>query len=155
MNLDKKILELYNNKDIDRQLNKLISRSVTTLNFDEIESIKLETIWKCIESYNEHRGIKFSTYLCRAFINNLRRESNKFKPGLEISREIPDSSFNKFEFIDSLSVLPEKYKSIIIDKFIDGLNNSEIAKKYEYSNESARRNVNNAIFYAKHRVYGV
>ena len=49
---------------------------------DQLESIKLNTLWECAKKYNPDRGTKFTSYLYQnlvyAFKNELKRNIREF-----------------------------------------------------------------------------
>ena len=61
--MDKSFEDLVEDPDIVNIMNKVSCNFQRGLDFDEIQSIKLDTLWKCVKNYDTSKGAKFTTYL--------------------------------------------------------------------------------------------
>ena len=73
-----KIDKLLKDPDIVNIMNCVSNKYNRSIDRDEIESIKMITLWKCIDKYDESRGAKFTSYLYQqlsfAFKNELKKK---------------------------------------------------------------------------------
>ena len=73
--------EYWKSSDVQNIMNKVANRYKKSIDMDDIESIKMQTLWRCIDKYDESRGTKFTSYLYQqitfAFKNKLKKK-NKF-----------------------------------------------------------------------------
>ncbi len=114
--------ELKNPKNI-KILNYL--SSIRGLDRDEIEQLKLITLWKSINTFNENKGCKFSTHLyntCRyTFLDHLKKRQIKTVDNLDVT---------KYNYSNIVDELPELYRIIIEDRFIYKYSVIEMLHKY-------------------------
>ena len=61
--MDKSFEDYLNDTNIVNIMNKVASRYKRAIDLDEIESIKMLTLWKCVDKYDPERGAKFTSYL--------------------------------------------------------------------------------------------
>lgn len=105
---------------------------IEDLNQDEINQLKLITLWESIESFNNKRGCIFSTHLynsCRfKFLKHINKNKEK-KVVLEYIEQSCEDKPNKeeFEIIDELPIL---YRSILKDRFYYKINLVNLSKMY-------------------------
>ena len=111
---------------------------------DDISSLRLEILWKCLNSFDESRGVKFTTFLYQqlnyAMMNQLRirrREKNG------IPFDICQVPKDNIEVL--LSDLDDNQKKILKQRYLDRMTMVEIGEKNGYSRETARRAVNSAL----------
>jgi RNA polymerase sigma-70 factor (ECF subfamily) len=150
---DAEIIELsLENKEafsfiIDRYQDKLrrYVRRLTSFSDDYIDDVLQEVFIKVyinINSFNS--GLSFSSWIYRIAHNEtisyFRRNKKhmdatnlyddddllEFASELDIEKELYKEYFNKI-FTESISELPEKYKSVIVLKFIEGKDYDEIS----------------------------
>ena len=73
--MDKTFEEKWESSDVQNIMNKVANRYRTAIDFDDIESIKMQTLWRCIDRYDPDKGTKFTSYLYQqlsfAFKNKL------------------------------------------------------------------------------------
>lgn len=97
------------------------------LSREEIHQLKLITLWKSINSFDEKRGCKFSTHLyntCRfTFLDHLKKKTIKTADNIEIA---------KYEHDNILDELPLLYKVIIEDRFVYKYTIVEMLQKYSF-----------------------
>jgi len=96
------------------------------LDKDEIEQLKLITLWKSINSFNEEKGCLFSTHLyntCRyTFLDFFKKKQIKTVDNIDIAK------YNSDNIIDELPLL---YKTIIEDRFVYKFTMIEMSGKYK------------------------
>tara|TARA_Y100001938_G_scaffold147891_1_gene230183 strand:- start:729 stop:1193 length:465 start_codon:yes stop_codon:yes gene_type:complete len=145
--MDKTFENYWNKIDIQNIMNKVAGRYKSAIDFDDIESIKMQTLWKCIEKYDKSRGSKFTSYLYQqlsfAFKNKLKSKKVEFANG-EIEKPDPRSR-NKYEVIDILTGLDADLEEVITQRFYHNMTMVEIGHANGYSRETARRRLKKAI----------
>ena len=85
-----KIEKLLKDSNIVNIMNAVANRYSRSIDRDEIESIKMITLWKCRDKYDPTRGAKFTSYLYQqlsfAFKNHYDMRENA-KKLMEINRD--------------------------------------------------------------------
>ena len=147
-----KIDKLLKAPNIVNIMNAGSSRDTRSIARDEIESIKMITLWKCIDKYDASRGAKFTSYLYQqlsfAFKNELKkRKQMLYLDSVKLDFIKSDSVYRDScrEFIDTLLGLPEDVSSILKQRYLGNMTMVEIAKANGYSRETARRRLKRAI----------
>ena len=146
--MDRVFEDLVEDPDIVNIMNKVVSKFQKGLDLDEIQSVKLETLWKCVENYDTSKGAKFTTYLHNqlnyAFINKLKKKKSHFNLG-EINSSIIDDRDHSHDAHDVMNGLPNDISQILHQKYFYNMTMVEIGKANGYSRETARRRLKNAI----------
>jgi DNA-directed RNA polymerase specialized sigma subunit len=132
------------NIDYRKIMDSVCAKYCRSVDPDDISSLRLEVLWKCLNNFDEGRGVKFTTYLYQqlnyAMMNQLRIRRRE-KNGIPF-----DICHNPKENIEVLlSDLNEDQQKILKQRFLDRMTMIEIGKKNGYSRETARRAVNNAL----------
>ena len=143
--------EKWNDSNIRNIMNKISNRYEKNIDLDDIESIKMNTLWKCIQKYDKNRGTKFTSYLYQqlsyAFKNKVKKKrvefnvNNSFGGPDKVDTNYP----NALEVIDIVNDLEPEMAHIIEQRFYNNMTMKEIGKKNGYSRETARRKLKNAI----------
>ena len=80
--MDKTFEEKWESSDVQNIMNKVANRYRTAIDFDDIESIKMQTLWRCIDRYDPDKGTKFTSYLYQqlsfAFKNKLKKKRREY-----------------------------------------------------------------------------
>ena len=145
--MDKIFEEYWNKIDIQNIMNKVAGRYKGSIDFDDIESIKMQTLWNCIKKYDPTRGSKFTSYLYQqlsfAFKNKLKTKSIEYS---NISLEKQDfRADTRHEVIDVLTGLDADLTEVIQQRFYHNMTMVEIGEANGYSRETARRRLKKAI----------
>ena len=152
-----KIEKLLKDSDIVNIMNAVANRYSRSIDRDEIESIKMITLWKCKNKYDPTRGAKFTSYLYQqlnfAFKNELKKKKqmlyldNFQLDFIKCDREGNRSNHGDAgrEFTDVLTGLPDEVSSILKQRFLGNMTMVEIAKANGYSRETARRRLKKAV----------
>jgi len=139
------------NPDVVNIMNAVSNKYSKSIDLDEIDSIKMLTLWKCVKKFDPDRGAKFTSYLYQqlsfAFKNELKKKKQMwYRDNAQIdvinSNEDYDSHI---EFRDTISGLPEEVSTILKQRFLGNMTMVEIAKANGYSRETARRRLKTAI----------
>lgn len=130
---------------------------------DEIKSIIMDTLWNCIDKYDNQKNVKFSSYLYRSIQNNARRVyKKKIK---ECKEKHLIDNFHSILIKDNRSVeeardilmsikdLNEELYDILIYKFYYNMTNKEIGEKNGYGKEAARKKLKKALNLCREIVY--
>jgi len=137
----------WNDSDVKSIMNKVSNKYKNNIDLDDIESIKMNTLWSCIKKFDDSKGTKFTSYLFQqltyAFKNKVKSKRVEFN-----FEEIEKSDINyqdKLEVIDIMNGLDEEAVNILQQKFYQNMTMKEIGKSNGYSRETARRKFKNAI----------
>ena len=74
--MDKTFEEYWNSSDIQNIMNKVANRYKNAVDFDDIESIKMQTLWRCMDKYDSDRGTKFTSYIYQQLSLKTRLKRN-------------------------------------------------------------------------------
>lgn len=159
--MDKNIENYLKNMDIVRIMNKVSSSYVKNIDHDEIESIKMDTLWYCINKYDPEKGTKFTTYLYQQLSFAFRSKVKKKKTNKEFSSsnllsfclgasacEKTQSDMNCYDILEGL---PADISGIIKQRFINNMTMNEIGTENGYSRETARRKLIKAVKICKEK----
>lgn len=145
----KTLKEFLNDGSVIAIMNSVCNRYRRAIDADQIESIKTNTLWKCVQNYDISHGAKFTSYLyqqlsfaCKNELKKLNREyatENICQNTVDPRSSLPESMS---EFVDGL---PEEDAEIIVQRFVYNMTMIEIAEANGYSRETARRRVSKAI----------
>lgn len=145
--MDKNFEEYWKSIDIQNIMNKVASRYKNAIDFDDIESIKMQTLWKCIDKYDPNRGTKFTSYLYQqitfAFKNKLKKKRVEFNSGSLEKVDIKNKS--RMDVLDILIGLDPEMRDILNKRFYYNMTMVEIGQSNGYSRETARRRLEKAI----------
>ncbi len=146
IDINDKFASKWNDSNVSNIMNKVANRYRRNIDVDEIESIKMNTLWKCIEKHDEDKS-KFTSFLYSQLSFALKNKVKKKK--LEYnSPSIEKEDFKavvSMEYTDIVSGLPEETREILNQRFYQNLTMKEIGKINGYSRETARRRLKNAI----------
>lgn len=132
------------------------NRFSKNIDFDQLESIKLNTLWQCLRKYDETKGAKFTSFLYQqltfAFKNELKKKKKEFPTeNIDINQSVNNSVQLDYELMDGI---PTDMKNLILQKYIYNMTMVEIGEANGYSRETARRKLAKAvkIFKQKNKV---
>ena len=139
--------EYWKSSDVQNIMNKVANRYKKSIDMDDIESIKMQTLWRCIDKYDESRGTKFTSYLYQqitfAFKNKLKKKRMEFNND---SIEKQDTNtVNRMEVFDILTGLEPELRDVIDKRFYHNMTMVEIGESNGYSRETARRRLKKAL----------
>jgi RNA polymerase sigma factor (sigma-70 family) len=139
--------EYWKSSDVQNIMNKVANRYRKSIDMDDIESIKMQTLWRCIDKYDETRGTKFTSYLYQqitfAFKNKLKKKRMEFNND-SIEKQDTNTG-NKMEVFDILTGLEPELRDVIDKRFYHNMTMVEIGKSNGYSRETARRRLKKAL----------
>lgn len=114
---------------------------------DQLESIKLNTLWECTKKYDETRGAKFTSFLYQqltfAFKNELKRKKKEFST--ENIESLQLVTTNDQDIYDIMNEVSPDVSRIILQKYLYNMTMVEIGQANGYSRETARRKLSKAI----------
>lgn len=146
--MDKTFEDLVKDPDIVNIMNKVSSKFQNNIDFDDIQSVKLDTLWKCVENYDSTKGAKFTTYLHNqlnyAFRNNLKKKKPQVNLG-ELHTSVVGSHDYSRDAHDVVNGLPTDISHILEQRYLYNMTMVEIGQANGYSRETARRRLKNAI----------
>jgi RNA polymerase sigma factor (sigma-70 family) len=136
--------EANDNMDYRRIMDKVGSRYNRAVDQDELESLKLLTLWECTKNYDPSRNMKFTSYLYQQLDykikNFLKKRSREFTNS---TIEAPYTPKENFEIL--IDGLNGESQSVLRQKFLGNMTMEEIGKANGYSRETARRKVKKAL----------
>lgn len=139
--------EYWKSSDVQNIMNKVANRYKNSIDMDDIESIKMQTLWRCIDKYDESRGTKFTSYLYQqitfAFKNKLKKKRMEFNNDSIEKQDI--NTVNKMEVFDILTGLEPELRDVIDKRFYHNMTMVEIGESNGYSRETARRRLKKAL----------
>lgn len=146
-NINQQFEEKWNDSNIRNIMNKIANGYKRNIDIDDIESIQMNTLWKCIEKYDKNRGTKFTSYLYQqlsyAFKNKVKKKRVEFHVE---DFDTQDTNYCKrLEVIDVMHGLKADDVNILEQRFYKNMTMKEIGKRNGYSRETARRKLKNAI----------
>jgi RNA polymerase sigma factor (sigma-70 family) len=147
--MDKNIESYLKDKNIINIMNKVSFPYSNNIDCDEIDSMKMDVLWDCINKYDPKRGSKFTSYLYQQLSFALRSRVKKKKK--EYASEYVQDSMtcpktqSDMNCYDMLEGLPLDVSSIIRQRFVDNMTMKEIGSVNGYSRETARRKLIKAV----------
>jgi RNA polymerase sigma factor (sigma-70 family) len=151
--MDKNIETYLNDPNIKGIIATVSNKFSRAIDRDEISSISMCTLWRCINKYDSTRGAKFTSYLYQqlvyAFKNELKKRNTEF------SSESFEKSFSeedKTEVFEIMESLPSNMKHVLKQRYFGNMTMAEIANENGYSRETARRRLKKAISLCKNIV---
>ena len=165
--MDKDIENYLKDKNILNIMNKVSFPYKNNIDYDEIDSIKMDILWDCIKKYDPERGSKFTSYLYqqlsfafRSRVKKKRREysgwGNEFQDdrgstrGGERLQNLRKTS-SDMNFYDIIEGLPSDVSDIIKQRFMENMTMKEIGSANGYSRETARRKLLKAVKICKEK----
>lgn len=146
-NLNEKFEEKWNDSNVRNIMNKVSNRYKRNIDLDDIESIQMNTLWQCIEKYDEERGTKFTSYLYQQLSYAMKNKVKKKRVEFQVEQfDKQDTNYsNKLQVLDIMGGLDSETVNILEQRFFHNMTMKEIGKKNGYSRETARRRLRNAI----------
>ncbi len=139
--------DYWKSSDVQNIMNKVANRYKNAIDFDDIESIKMQTLWKCIDKYDSSRGTKFTSYLYAqitfAFKNKLKKKRIEFNN--DSLEKVDPRTKSRLDVFDILTGLDPELKDVIDKRFYHNMTMVEIGESNGYSRETARRRLKKAI----------
>ena len=175
-NIDVIFEEKWNCTDIQNIMYKVTNSYRAKIHDDDIESTKMETLWRCLLKFDESRGSKFTSYFYQQLsyaMKNLWKVESKHSPtylsdttsdkgsnkntklvknnaeSLDIESQKDVNMENHMECIDIVTGLKDEYNKLLNQRFYRNMTMKEIGRENGYSRETARRKLKNAIKYCK------
>ena len=130
-------------------INKVCSKYSKIIPRDELDRCKLIALWEALKAYDPEKGQKFTSFLynridweCKKQLYdiNKRNRQKKYNAALHFSEDA-----NEIEINDVIEKLHPRLSKVIYQRFFERLTMEEIAKENDYSRETARRYILNAL----------
>ena len=153
---NKKFEDAINNDYYKKIMHKVCNENLKGIaTKDEIKSLIMNTLWNCIQKFDDSKKVKFSSYLYRSIQNNSRRiyksKAREFRniEYIENYHSIPDNDFNNKQEVRDILMsvvdLNPELHNILIQKFYYNMTNKEIGQANGYGKEAARKKLKKAI----------
>ncbi len=145
-NINQKFEDLWNSSDVKNIMNKVCNRYKNNIDVDDIESIKMDVLWKCINKHDPEKS-KFTSYLYQQITYAMKNKIKKKR--VEFNCDVIEKLDNNYEYtlnvIDIMTGLDEETSNILNQRFYHNMTMTEIGRKNGYSRETARRRLKAAI----------
>jgi len=152
--MDKTFEEKWESSDVQNIMNKVANRYRTAIDFDDLESIKMQTLWRCIDRYDPDKGTKFTSYLYQqlsfAFKNKLKKKRKEYN--VDTLESVDRKIQNAMEVKDMITGLDPEHADILNKRFYYNMTMQEIGTSNGYSRETARRRLKTALKICKKMV---
>jgi RNA polymerase sigma factor (sigma-70 family) len=139
--------EYWTSSDIQNIMNKVSNRYKKAIDFDDIESIKMQTLWKCMDKYDASRGTKFTSYLYAqlsfAYKNKIKKKRREFN--VDIIENVDRKQAARYEVRDILMGLDPEDRDVLNKRYYHNMTMLEIGRSNGYSRETARRRLKKAL----------
>lgn len=140
--------EKWNDPSVQSIMTKVSNRYRRSIDFDDIDSISMDTLWTCVDKYDPSKGMKFTSYLYQqlsyAFKNKIKKK-NPLYNNIENLEKIDEDFDNQMEVAEFLVGLDDDVIKIIEQRFYKNMTMVEIGQTNGYSRETARRRVQKAV----------
>jgi len=159
------------NKDNQNIMNKVAKAYMKNIDTRDIESIKMDALWRVMNKYDPSKGTKFTSYLYQQLSYAFKTWVKKAEKNLEFTQGIRPSGTGWGEDLNSpgedavdindlnsrlvsdiITGLPADVVEILNQRFYNNMTMKEIAQENGYSRETARRRVKKAVILCKGRV---
>tara|TARA_B100002019_G_scaffold282003_1_gene286736 strand:+ start:374 stop:850 length:477 start_codon:yes stop_codon:yes gene_type:complete len=147
--MDKNIENYLKDKNIINIMNKVSFPYKNNIDCDEIDSIKMDILWNCINNYDPKRGSKFTSYLYQqlsfAFRSRVKKKKKEYASEFVRDNTACLKTQSDMNCYDMLEGLPLDVSCIIKQRFVDNMTMKEIGSVNGYSRETARRKLIKAV----------
>lgn len=134
------------NKDILSFLGK-----IKGLSTQEIEQLKLITLWESIETFKPEKGCLFTTHLYnRCYYKYLDYMKEKYLPTFDFP-DIYEAKKNT-NTEELLEGIPKLYKMVLEDRFIYNFTTVELLKKYKVTRKQLKILIEDSIIRLKENI---
>ena len=151
--MDKTFEEKWKSSDVQNN-EQGSNRYRTAIDFDDLESIKMQTLWRCIDRYDPDKGTKFTSYLYQqlsfAFNNKLKKKRKEYN--VDTLESVDRKIQNAMEVKDMITGLDPEHADILNKRFYYNMTMQEIGTSNGYSRETARRRLKAALKICKKMV---
>jgi len=145
-NINQKFEDLWNDSDVQNIMNKVSNRYSRNIDLDDIESIKMDVLWKCIDKHDPNKS-KFTSYVYQQLSYAMKNQLKKKK--VEFNRNplerVDDDYKNQLDVIDFVTGLEDEHHKILEQRFYKNMTMAEIGRTNGYSRETARRRLRAAL----------
>ena len=142
-----KFEEHWTSSDIQNIMNKVSNRYRNAIDFDDLESIKMQTLWKCMDKYEPDRGTKFTSYVYQqlsfAYKNKIKKKRREFN--VDIVDGADRKQQERMEVHEILLGLAPEDRDILNKRYYHNMTMLEIGRSNGYSRETARRRLKKAL----------
>ena len=127
--MDKTFEEKWESSDVQNIMNKVANRYRTAIDFDDIESIKMQTLWRCIDRYDPDKGTKFTSYLYQqlsfAFKNKLKKKRREYN--VETLESVDRKAEYSMQVKDMITGLEPEYADVLNKRFYYNMTMQELS----------------------------
>jgi RNA polymerase sigma factor (sigma-70 family) len=152
---DREFEEALKDEDNIKIINHVCKKYISRISAEDLHRCKLVALWDALRNFDSERKVKFTSFLYNCIDWECKRQLSEYKKAKRISTNLSVDGdcedINICETLDWIDSLPEKLAIAIKQKFIYGYTVQEIAKKNNYSRETARQYVQKGIEKLKKR----
>ena len=154
---DKDFKEALGNLDNIRIINSVCSRYTNIIPTDELHRCKLISLWEALKAFDPEGGKKFTSFLytrvdweCKKEVSNIIKHNSRHA---QVNDEIlpmlgkteNGTKSSEVDIRDTINMLPDHFQKVLYQRFFERLTMEEIAHCNDYSRETARRHIINAL----------
>jgi RNA polymerase sigma factor (sigma-70 family) len=147
-NINQEFTQKWNDNDIINIMNQISNRFNKNIDQDEIESIKMNTLWKCILKYDADRGTKFTSYLYQqlsyAYKNKVKKKNREYNCTRNMEK-VDTNQLSYRKYYDATDGLDPSCTLLLNQRYLHNMTMKEIGKANGYSRETARRKLKKAV----------
>ncbi len=144
------------NIDNIRIINSACKKYRNIIPTEDLQRCKLISLWEAMKAFDPNGGKKFTSFLytrvdweCKKqvadIIKHKTRHTQVNDEIFPIIGKIDGKVFNEIDIKDTIKLLPDEFQKVIHQRFFEKLTMEEIARSNNYSRETARRHIINAL----------
>jgi RNA polymerase sigma factor (sigma-70 family) len=143
--------EAWNNDEFQKIMHAASRFYTKVLDPDDLESLKMATLLKCLNRYDADSKMSFTTYLytqIRYTIWNLLAKNSKKIKSSNLAHVNTDTEIRNIGDVkavetikDMMSSLNNEDRTLIQQRFFDNMTYEEIARSHNFTKETARRKI--------------
>lgn len=148
--------EALENIDNIRIINSACSKYRNIIPAEDLQRCKLISLWEAMKAFDPEGGKKFTSFLytrvdweCKKQVADIIKNKTRYAQVNEeifpIIGRIDAKTFSEIDIKDSINMLSDEFQKVLHQRFFEKLTMEEIAKSNNYSRETARRHIINAL----------
>lgn len=156
--------EAWESKDYQKILASAFKKYLAHIEEEEVLSMKMNILWRCMNRYKDGMGMSFTTYLYTqaryTVLNYLKKNSKNFKtktcePSFiegVINSKVQIDGAAKGKVSQLLMDLPQEDRTIIHQRFFDRMTYNQIAEANNLHSETVRKRIKSILYKSRRLV---
>ena len=153
--MDTEIENALKDADIQNIMNKATASFRSQLDDDEIQTCKLNALWKAIVNYYENKAAKFTTYLYKGVALEClnQQKNNSSKTSYILHKNLPDPIDHTLR-IDMLDLIKHcDEPELIYDRYYKNMTIKELAQQRGICGEAIRMKIKKTLKKLKEHLF--